>query len=243
MKGYILSSVGVGTMPHDVFISYVEEDRAHAIQTCDVLELAGIHCWIAPRDIAPGRTWGAAIIEAITQCRVMVLIFSSRTNLSRQVARELERADSKRIRVVPFRIENAAPSGDLEFFLGSIQWVDAFEGPFDSHLAQLSRTLHSLLEEIGSPDRPQRDDAEDERSEPRVEERALMQRFQNVCPWQSQLSWWRWFAWPTRRDCEPLWRLTKSSPSPHRMSVPRDFNWSFPQRRWSTTSCPTDVED
>ena len=69
-------------MPHDVFISYVEEDRAQAIQTCDVLELAGIHCWIAPRDIAPGRSWGAAIIEAITQCRVMVLIFSSRTNLS-----------------------------------------------------------------------------------------------------------------------------------------------------------------
>src|SRR5687767_11191069 len=104
-------------MPHDIFISYVEEDRARAIQTCDVLELAGIHCWIVPRDIAPGRTWGAAIIEAITQCRVMVLIFSSRTNLSRQVARELERADSKRIRVVPFRIENAVPSGDLEFFL------------------------------------------------------------------------------------------------------------------------------
>jgi formylglycine-generating enzyme required for sulfatase activity len=160
-------------MPHDVFISYVEEDRTQAIQTCDVLELAGIHCWIAPRDITPGRTWGAAIIEAITQCRVMVLIFSSRTNLSRQVARELERADSKRVRVVPFRIENAPPSGDLEFFLGSIQWVDAFEGPFETHLARLSKTLHALLEEIGTPDRPLRDDREDERSVPRAEERVL----------------------------------------------------------------------
>jgi len=160
-------------MPHDVFISYVEEDRAQAIQTCDVLELAGIQCWIAPRNITPGRTWGAAIIEAITQCRVMVLIFSSRTNLSRQVARELERADSKRVRVVPFRIENTPPSGDLEFFLGSIQWFDAFEGPFDAHLVRLSKTLHSLLEEIGSPDRPQQDDSDDERSEPRVEPRVL----------------------------------------------------------------------
>ena len=160
-------------MPHDVFISYVEEDRAQAIQTCDVLELAGIPCWIAPRDIAPGRTWGAAIIEAITQCRVMVLIFSSRTNLSRQVARELERADSKRVPVVPFRIEDAPPSGDLEYFLGSIQWFDAFEGPFDAHLARLSQTLYSMLEEIGSPDRTRRDDTEDEPSEPKTEERVL----------------------------------------------------------------------
>jgi formylglycine-generating enzyme required for sulfatase activity len=160
-------------MPHDVFISYVEEDRAQAIQTCDVLELAGIRCWIAPRNIAPGRTWGAAIIEAITQCRVMVLIFSSRTNLSRQVARELERADSKRVPVVPFRIEDAPPSGDLEYFLGSIQWFDAFEGPFDAHLARLSQTLHSMLGEIGSPDRTRRDDTEDEPSEPKTEERVL----------------------------------------------------------------------
>ena len=160
-------------MPHDIFISYVEEDRAHAIQTCDVLESAGIRCWIAPRNIAPGRTWGAAIIEAITQCRVMVLIFSSRTNLSRQVARELERADSKRIRVVPFRIEDVAPSGDLEYFLGSIQWFDAFEGPFDAHLARLSRPSTRCWRRSGTRTDPSGTTVRTKASEPRLEERVL----------------------------------------------------------------------
>jgi formylglycine-generating enzyme required for sulfatase activity len=162
------------SMPHDIFISYVEEDGDIASQVCDVLESVGIRCWIAPRNIAPGRTWGAAIIEAITVCRVMVLVFSSRTNLSRQVARELERADNKGIRVVPFRIEDVPPSGDLEYFLGSIQWFDAFEGRLEAHLRRLTETLQTLLQEIGNATRPDTEDRErKDFSKVRLEQRIL----------------------------------------------------------------------
>lgn len=141
-------------MPHDIFISYVEEDGEIASQVCNALELGGVRCWIAPRNIVPGRTWGAAIIEAITVSRAMVLVFSSRTNVSRQVARELERADNKGIRIVPFRIEDVPPSGDLEYFLGSIQWFDAFEGPLEVHLRRLTETLQTLVQEMENATQP-----------------------------------------------------------------------------------------
>jgi hypothetical protein len=72
-------------MNFDVFISYPNQDRTTAEAACAALEADGIKCWIAPRDVAPGTEWAAAIIDALDRCRAMVLIFSSHTNQSRQI--------------------------------------------------------------------------------------------------------------------------------------------------------------
>ena len=63
-------------MEFDAFISSSSRDKTAADATCAVLESAGVRCWIAPRDVRPGVEYGAAIIDAIERCRVMVLIFS-----------------------------------------------------------------------------------------------------------------------------------------------------------------------
>ena len=42
---------------------------------------------MAPRDIIPGKEWGEAIIDGISQCPLMILIFSSHSNQSQQVRR------------------------------------------------------------------------------------------------------------------------------------------------------------
>ena len=82
-------------MPHDVFISYANEDKSIADAICVRLESRGIRCWIAPRDIPPGTAWAEAIIRAIGESRIMVLVYSAHSNCSQQVPRELERAVSK----------------------------------------------------------------------------------------------------------------------------------------------------
>ena len=97
-------------MAFDAFISYSSKDKTAADAACAVLERAGIRCWIAPRDIRPGGEYGAAIIDAIDQCRAMVLIFSSSANASHQISREIERAVAKSVPIVPVRIENMAPT-------------------------------------------------------------------------------------------------------------------------------------
>lgn len=66
-----------GTMAHDAFIHYAKPDRLAAESVCMALEQAGVQCWMASRDVPPGAEWGKAIIEAITESRMMVLLFSA----------------------------------------------------------------------------------------------------------------------------------------------------------------------
>jgi hypothetical protein len=124
-------------MAFDAFISYSNKDKTTAYAACAVLEGAGIRCWVAPRDIRPGGEYGAAIIDAIDQCRVMVLIFSSSANDSRQIHREIERAVSNGVPIVPVRIEEVVPTKSMKYFLGSIHWLDALTQPIEKHLGIL----------------------------------------------------------------------------------------------------------
>jgi hypothetical protein len=133
-------------MTFDAFISYSSKDKTAADATCAVLEGAGVRCWIAPRDIRPGAEYGAAIVDAIERCRVMVLIFSSSANDSQQIHREIERAASKGIPIVPVRIEGVLPTKSMEYFLGGIHWLDALTPPFEKHLQQLSETVKAILQ-------------------------------------------------------------------------------------------------
>jgi len=111
-----------------------------------VLEREGIRCWVAPRDIRPGVEYGAAIIEAIERCLVMVLTFSSSANASQQIHREIERAVSKSIPIVPVRIEEVTPTKSMEYFLGGIHWLDALTPPIEQHLTRLADTVNAILQ-------------------------------------------------------------------------------------------------
>lgn len=140
-------------MGHDVFISYSTGDKPVADAACARLEQRGHRCWLAPRDILPGQEWGEAIINGISGARVFVLIFSGNANSSPQVGREVERAVSHGLPIVPFRIEDVAPARSLEYFISNQHWLDAFAPPLDRHLDALADVITRLL---GEPPRPAR---------------------------------------------------------------------------------------
>jgi hypothetical protein len=140
-------------MAHDVFISYSHVDKAAADACCATLERAGIRCWIAPRDITPGAEWSAAIVNAIDQCRVIVVIFSSNANNSRQIRREVERAITAGVTVLPVRIENVVPTESLAYFMSTVHWLDALTPPLENHLQRLADSIKALLQ-VGSPGAP-----------------------------------------------------------------------------------------
>ncbi|MBJ7390038.1 MAG: protein kinase [Chthoniobacterales bacterium] len=132
-------------MSHEVFISYCTEDEKIAESLCAALESAGIGCWIAPRDVRPGENWGRSIIKAIAGSKLMVLVFSGHTNSSRHVNNEIERAVSHRVTIMPFRIEKVQPSEDLELFISSCHWLDAYTPPMEPKIAQLVAAVRSVL--------------------------------------------------------------------------------------------------
>jgi len=133
-------------MAHDVFISHSSKDKPAADAVCALLESDGLRCWIAPRDVQAGVSYAGAIIDAINECRAMVLIFSDAANASPQIEREIERAANRRIPILPFRIEDVAPERGLEYFLSTPHWLDAFTPPLEAHIRELSRQLHALLD-------------------------------------------------------------------------------------------------
>lgn len=132
-------------MAHDVFICHSSKDKPVADAVCSVLESEGIRCWIAPRDVLAGLSYGEAIIEAINGAKVMVIVFSSSANSSPQIEREIERAVNRDIRIVQFRIEDVVPRQALEYFLSSPHWLDAFTPPLERHLKVLADQVKALL--------------------------------------------------------------------------------------------------
>ncbi|HOD82149.1 MAG: RyR domain protein [Planctomycetes bacterium ADurb.Bin126] len=146
-------------MPHDVFVSYSSQDKAIADAACATLEGRRVRCWMAPRDLLPGAEYGEALVNAISACRVVVLVFSAHANQSPQVRREIERAVSKGKIIVPLRIQDVLPSGAMEYCLSNTHWLDALTPPMEAHLKRLADSVRALLGvqakgEQSSGDRP-----------------------------------------------------------------------------------------
>lgn len=79
---------------------------------------------------------------------MLLLIFSAASNESQHVLREVERAVSKNIPILSFRMDNATPSRSLEYFLYSNQWLDAHkdDSPEDNLTFQeLSISIDTLV--------------------------------------------------------------------------------------------------
>jgi hypothetical protein len=85
---------------HDVFVSYASQDVTVAQAIVAALEKSGPKCWIAPRDVTPGSQYADEIVGAINDCKILVLVLSEHAVASSHVGKEIERASSKRRRII-----------------------------------------------------------------------------------------------------------------------------------------------
>ncbi|HUF54709.1 MAG TPA: toll/interleukin-1 receptor domain-containing protein, partial [Dehalococcoidia bacterium] len=127
------------------FVSYATEDKTTADAVVANLEHHQIRCWIAPRDVPPGQSYAEVIVDAISEARVMVLVFSAHANDSPHVMREVERAVHKGVMIVPLRIQDVMPSRSFEFFISGTHWLDAMTPPLQGHLDRLTETVQRIL--------------------------------------------------------------------------------------------------
>jgi hypothetical protein len=132
-------------MAHDVFISYSSKDKPVADAACATLESSGVRCWIAPRDVSPGVAYAESLVNGLSNSRLMVLVFSANSNRSPQVLREVERAVSKGLPILPLRIEDAPMSQAMEYYISSQHWLDALTPPLERHLSRLCESVKALL--------------------------------------------------------------------------------------------------
>lgn len=108
-----------------IFISHSSRDASIAVQICERLEKSGLNCFIAPRDIRPGKEYAEEIVKGIDNSAGMVLLMSQNANGSPHVLREVEHAVSGGTPILVYKIQEVALSKSMEYFLMTHQWVSA----------------------------------------------------------------------------------------------------------------------
>jgi TIR domain/Domain of unknown function (DUF4352) len=179
-------------MTHDVFICHSSKDRALANAICAKLEQNRIRCWIAPRDVLGGRDFAEAIIEAISEAKLTVLVFSDNSNRSVHVHHEIERTVGHGIPILPLRVDDVVPSPSLEYFISGAHWLDAITPPMEQHLDHVVGTVRMLLsrarETEPNPVRQPPEATSPPETGPWSEDAGRSARGAKLPPW------WRWAA-------------------------------------------------
>lgn len=123
-----------------IFISHSSINADVAQNLCNVLESNGNGCFIAPRDIRTGYIYAEEIIEGIDRAEAMILVLSKESNESPHVLREIERAVSRRIPIIVYKIEEVVLTKSMEYFLMTHQWLNAKPGDYE----QVLRSIEGL---------------------------------------------------------------------------------------------------
>lgn len=124
------SSFGEGMVSRDkspmLFVSHHSSKLEVAEHVERALNIKGVRCWIAPRDVEPGASFARAIPQAIGESSAVLLLFCSNSAKSRHVERELILADQLGKAIIPLRLERIDP-GELSYHLAASQWIDWLE--------------------------------------------------------------------------------------------------------------------
>ena len=125
----------------DVFVSYASQDAAVANSIVESLESQGLKCWLAPRDVKAGSLYADEIIGAINDAKAVVLVLSEHAIASPHVGKEIERASSKRRRIIAVRTDSVPLTRTFEYFLSESQWIDVPKLGMPAALAKLKEAV------------------------------------------------------------------------------------------------------
>jgi hypothetical protein len=139
-------------MPHDVFISHSTAGKLTAYAVCSELESDGIRCWILPRDLQMGTAWDESIANAITGCRIMIVVLPDYANRSDRIERQLEIAFNSGVAVIPFQTGlNSIPSEERP---SAPHWLDAVTPEVRLRLITLRDQVRVLIPSQGDGQLP-----------------------------------------------------------------------------------------
>ena len=128
-----------------IFLSHSSTNANIAETLCSNIEANGHQCFIAPRDIRTGFEYAGEILNGIDKSDVMILILSNASANSPHVLREIERAVSKSIPIIVYKLEDVVLTKSLEYFLMTHQWMNANNDNCDELINSIN-TLQVMLE-------------------------------------------------------------------------------------------------
>ena len=120
------------SIARDVFVCYSSNDLERVSEAVERLESDGSSCWYArrnmPRNSLLKTEYKKRIEDAISKCKVFLVIASSSSMMSEDVQWELDVADKYGIKNrIEYLIEDVENTTRFKRFFDGIQWIDARE--------------------------------------------------------------------------------------------------------------------
>lgn len=113
-----------------IFLSHSSKDAEIAQKLCDVIESNNTKCFLAPRDIRSGYEYASEIVSGIDKSNALLLVLSENSNNSPHVLREIERAVTKSIPIIVYKLEDVKLTKSMEYFLMTHQWLNYKKGDY-----------------------------------------------------------------------------------------------------------------
>lgn len=137
-------------MSWDVFISHSSEDIREARQLKNLLEEAGITCWIDDKNIRGGEDFTEDIVDAIRDCSVVVVLLSKIAQKKSWVKKEIIKAlkykeQNGRPEVLPIMIDGYLDDS-FDFATGDVQRYDLRRNGY----AAIERMIEDIKRIVGN---------------------------------------------------------------------------------------------
>jgi len=111
----------------EVFISYASRDGERVAAIARELAAAGVSLWRDQQRILGGDVYGPAIVRAIRQSKVLMLMCSDASLRSRNVNQEIRLAWKYQVPYVPLLLEPVSFPEQVEYWLEGWQWIEVLD--------------------------------------------------------------------------------------------------------------------
>jgi len=142
-------------MPEEVFISYARFDREKVMPFVDILRDTGVSVWVDEGKIDAATLWSEEIVDAINNCKAMVVMLSQNSIGSDNVVKEVMLASENKKKILPVYLEPTKIPRKLQYQLAGIQHLEVFDCDTDGLAENLCSSLNRLGIQTGdSPIQP-----------------------------------------------------------------------------------------
>jgi len=100
--------------------------------------------------VTPGEFYADAIVRALNEARILLLVLTEYAVASPHVLREVERTSAKRHPIISFRIDSVPLPPALEYFLSASHWLEATPSTIQSAFPKLVDAVQRLVAPVST---------------------------------------------------------------------------------------------